>query len=236
MIYRKGFILGLVAVGAAILTGCGGDGGSTAAIVATTPLRFVNAVSGGQAYDFYVDNTLVQSNVTSPTSSTVTNVTAGSRTVVVTPYNSPNNQLISSTVNAGTGAHTYVVYGTAGGIDTLYLTDDTTALTDATKARVTVVHAAPAAGAVDVYVTTTTADLAAAQPVLTNLAPTDVKTLPLVASGLYRVRITPTGTKNVVIDSGAAGVTLAPNGVYNIFAVKAGTVAAPLTPFVQTVR
>ena len=73
--------------------------------------------------------------------------------------------------------------------------------------RVRAIHGAPSAPAVDIYVTAPGADLAGETPALTNVAFGDVADYIEAPAGDYRVRVTPTGTQTVVIDSGTLTLT-----------------------------
>ena len=73
------------------------------------------------------------------------------------------------------------------------------------NARVQVVHAAPEAPTVDIYVTGPTDDLTGQQP-LATAAFTDATGQVEVPAGDYRIRITPTGVDTVVFDSGTVAL------------------------------
>jgi hypothetical protein len=81
------------------------------------------------------------------------------------------------------------------------------------------VHEAPHAGPVDVYVTEPGADLTLTPPVASNVAFGQVLPSVTTNAGTYQVRVTPTGTKDVVIDSGA--LTLESGQVRTVIAVEA---------------
>ncbi len=232
MFNRKSFLIGVAAaLGATLFAGCGGSGGSGG----DSLVRFVNAVPGGQTVDAYLDNTLAKAGIAPLSSTTEVQVPSGTRQIRVTSAGNGATNLIASNVSLSNASYSYVVYGVPGTLQTLLLQDDTSGVNN-NNVRYTVVHAAPGAGAVDVYVTTPTADLTTAAPTVSNLTAGNFQTIGGTPSGSYRVRVTPTGTKNVVIDSGAAGVTLAPGSVYNIYATQAGTVAAPALPLVQFIK
>lgn len=72
-------------------------------------------------------------------------------------------------------------------------------------ARVQVLHAAPAAGNVDVYVTAPDADISAMTPTL-SANYLDVSSQIEVANGDYQIRITASGMKDVVYDSGTVAL------------------------------
>jgi hypothetical protein len=81
---------------------------------------------------------------------------------------------------------------------------------------VQVVHAAAGVSDVDLYVTTPTADINTELPIGTLAFKADTGVLNI-ADGDYRVRLTLSGTKNVVFDSGT--VTLAANSELTIAAI-----------------
>jgi Domain of unknown function (DUF4397) len=97
--------------------------------------------------------------------------------------------------------YTVLAVGRVASIEPLVLSQPASEV-PAGSTRLRVVHAAPRAPAVDVFLTVPDADLAASTPVGTlsfkqNLGPTEVN------AGNYRVRITPAGTRTaVVFDSG----------------------------------
>ena len=89
-----------------------------------------------------------------------------------------------------------------------------------TDVRVTVLHAAPEVGTVDVYVTTPGDDLASNAPVATLSFSEAAGPVAIAADTEYQVRITPTGTVDVVYDSGEASF---PAGTELVVAAVANT-------------
>jgi hypothetical protein len=86
-------------------------------------------------------------------------------------------------------------------IEPLVLPDD---LTNPAVGNVKVqrVHAAPSAPTVDIYVTAPGADISLMSPTLTAVPSRGYSTYLEVSAGTYHVRITPTGTKTVALDTG----------------------------------
>jgi len=109
-------------------------------------------------------------------------------------------------------------------IEPILLTDDNTAPT-AGNVKVRVVHGAPSAPAVDVYVTAPGADIATATPTLSNVSFGVASGYLSVPAGSYQIRVTPAGTKDVVIDSGS--VPLAAGIVRTVIATDAAGGGAP---------
>ena len=106
----------------------------------------------------------------------------------------------------------------------IVLEDDRTAPSTG-NIKVRAVHGAPGAPAVDIYVTAPGADIATATPALTNVpfgAASDYLEVP---AGSYQVRVTPAGSKTVVIDSGA--LSLAAGQVRTAIAVDSPGGGAP---------
>jgi hypothetical protein len=106
--------------------------------------------------------------------------------------------------------YTVLAVGNVASIEPLVLSQPATSV-PAGSTRLRVVHAAPDAPAVDVYLTAPAAELAASTPVATlsfkqALAPTEV------TAGSYRVRVTATGNRNaLVFDSGALALASGAN-------------------------
>jgi hypothetical protein len=103
------------------------------------------------------------------------------------------------------------------------LVDDNRSL--ATAAKVRIVHTAPSAGNVDIYVTPPGASIATLTPAFTNVpfrAETGYVNL---AGGSYDVTVTPTGTKTAAI--GPARISVSDGGVYTAAARDAPGGGAP---------
>ncbi len=98
--------------------------------------------------------------------------------------------------------------------------------------RVQIVHAAPNAPMVDIYVTAPNADLSAAQP-LATASFKDATGQVEVPGGEYQIRLTPAGTKTVAFDSGTVAL---PAGADLLVAAtqNTGTGSSPVTLLVST--
>jgi hypothetical protein len=103
-------------------------------------------------------------------------------------------------------AYTILAANLVASIEPVALTDDNTPPTSG-NVKVRIVHGAPSAGPVDVYVTAPGDDLAAATPTLSAVpfkAASDYLSVP---AGSYEIRVTVAGTKTVAIDSGTVALT-----------------------------
>ena len=136
----------------------------------------------------------------------------------------------------------YTIYATGGAAAsavTAFITTDVNTAPAAGQVRVRVVHLAPGAGNVDVFVTTVGADLALATPVLSNV-PLRASQYISVAAGTYQVRAVPAGTApasrpaNVSIN--LASAALPANGARTIIAADNATGGAPFRFIVLTDR
>jgi hypothetical protein len=119
-------------------------------------------------------------------------------------------------------AYSVVAVNLVADIDAVVLVDNLTPPA-ADETRVRLIHGAPSAPTVDIYVTGPDDPLGA--PTLSGvpyLAVADDLTVP---SGTYRVRITPEGTQDVAIDTGA--VMLESGVAYTAIAVDADGGGAP---------
>lgn len=110
--------------------------------------------------------------------------------------------------------------------DTLVVYTDTAATPAVDKAFVRVMNVAPAAGAVDVYITAANADLATATPQATAVAFLERSAYIEVTSGAQRVRLTTAGTKTVVLDLNP--VNLPSRGVRGIAVLDNAAGGTPL--------
>jgi hypothetical protein len=93
---------------------------------------------------------------------------------------------------------------TDGTIEPLVVSVDRSAVTSG-NVRVQIVHAAPAAPMVDIYVTAPGDDIEVAQPLATASFKDSTGQVE-VAGGDYQIRITPAGSKTVIFDSGTVAL------------------------------
>ncbi|MBL0171846.1 MAG: DUF4397 domain-containing protein [Gemmatimonadaceae bacterium] len=178
----------------------------------------------------------------SPATATYSPILTGSRTLVL-KRTIDTNTVVSTfavTITEGQDRTVYAVGGTGGSaIASFVTTDDNTLPTVGTQAKVRVVHLSPTPGAVDLFVTATGADLAAATPVLTNIANQSASAYLNLNAGTYQVRAVPAGTAagsraaSVII---TASVALNGGTVRTIVAADNNVGGAPLRAFVLTDR
>ena len=169
-------------------------------------LRAIHASPDAPAVDIYVDGQRVAANVAYRSTTNYLEVPAGSRNVQVRAAGT-TTIVIDANLTVGAGVdYTVVAAGRVANIAPLVLTDTNTTPA-AGNVRVRLVHGAPTAGNVDIYVTAPNADLAGIAPTLAGVPFRGVSPYLSVPAGSYRVRITPAGSKTVAIDSGTLALT-----------------------------
>jgi hypothetical protein len=181
-------------------------------------LRIVHVSPDAPDLDVVLDGDTVASDIAYPGSSDYLQLSAGGHVMQISEANT-STTLIDQDVTVADGTdYTVMVGNRLSDIEALVLTDNNNT-PPAGTIRVRAVHGAPGAPAVDIYVTDPGADLTLTSPVASNV--TFGQALPAVETnaGTYEVRVTPTGAKDVIIDSGA--LTLENGQVRTVIAVDA---------------
>ena len=207
----------LLLLAAAALSGACSDDDNTAP-EGQGRLRIVHASPDAPDLDVVVDGDTVATGITYLGSSDYLQLSAAAHVMQLSETNT-STTLIDEDVTVADGAdYTVIVANTLNEIEALVLTDDNNT-PPAGTIRVRAVHGAKAAGAVDIYVTDPGTDLTLTSPVASNVL--FRQALPYVEAnaGTYQVRVTPTGSKDVIIDSGA--LTLVNGQVRTVIAVEA---------------
>lgn len=219
--------LTVVAVAALGLAACSDDNATNP--LDTALVRVVHASPDAPNVDVLVDGDLALTNVPFRAASGFLTVPAGPQRIQIRPTGT-STDVIDVTLDFGVNrVYTVLATGEVADLQPLLVEDDPTAPADG-QARIRVIHAAPAAGGVDVYATAPGADLDAATPVLSDVPFRAVSEYLAVPAGTYQLRVTTAGTTTVAID---ATITLAENGpIRTVVAVDAVGGGAPLAPIV----
>ena len=187
-------------------------------------LRVVHASPDAPDVDVLLDDSEVLSDVPYLASSDYLDVTSGDHNVKVNAAGTATT-VIDADVTLSDGVdYTVIAAGLLASIEPLVLTDDNTP-PGSGNVKVRAVHGAPSAPSVDIYVTAPGADLEAEVPGLSGVEFGDVSAYIEAPAGTYQVRVTPTGSKTVVIDSGP--ITLSSGQVRTVVAVDATGGGAP---------
>jgi hypothetical protein len=164
-------------------------------------VRVVHASPDAPDVDVLVDDAEVVGDVSYLTASDYLEVPAGDHNLKVNAAGTTTT-VIDEDVSLVDGTdYTVIASGLLAAIEPIVLEDDNSEPAAGT-ARVRAIHGAPSAPAVDVYVTAPDVDLEAELPTLGNVEFGDVADYIEAPVGEYQVRVTPAGTKTVVIDSG----------------------------------
>jgi hypothetical protein len=216
-------LLTLLLAASALTAACSDDDNDTGP-EGQARLRVVHASPDAPAVDVLVDDAAALSNVEYLTASDYVELADGAHNEKVNAAGT-STTVIDADVDLADGTdYTVIASGLLDAIQPIVLEDDNSTPAAGT-ARVRAIHGAPSAPAVDVYVTAPGADLEAASPALSNVAFGAVADYLEVPAGDYQVRVTPAGTKTVVIDSGA--LTLTSGQVRTAIAVDAPGGGAP---------
>lgn len=226
-------VAGHSAPGAPPITLLVSDGRSASEILdEATPaeVRIVHAVPDAPPVDVYLDDPMAMNApaitglgytdvVPSPVPSAADPYAAiepGTTNVLVTVSGNPGAIAIPATDLDLAAGRQYTVYatGTLATIAPFVRVDDSRSV--GTEARVRILHLAPSAGLVDVYVTPVGADIANEAPALQDIDFKDDTGYLSLAGGSYDVTVTLADTKTVAI--GPATVTFSDGGVYTTVA------------------
>lgn len=222
-------VAGSTAVDSPPITLLVSDGQSTFEILdAATPaeVRVVHAVPDAPPVDVYVNDPIAMNAPTIPglaypdvfpalvpaDADPYAALDAGTTNVFVTVADNPGATAIRATDLDLTAGQRYSVYaaGTLATIAPYVLEDDGRSI--ATETRVRIVHLAPSAGLVDVYVTAVGADINNEAPVIEDFDFQDETGYLSLAGASYDVTVTLADTKTIAI--GPATVTLSDGNVY----------------------
>jgi hypothetical protein len=167
----------------------------------TANVRVMHASPDAPNVDVLVDNVVVLTNVPFEAVSGYLSVPAGSHNVKVNATGTSTTVIDADvSLTAGTN-YTVMATGLLASIEPLVLTDDL-ANPAAGNAKVRLVHAAPSAPTVDIYVTAPGADISMLAPTLSDVPFRGYSDYLEVPAGDYQVRVAVAGTKTVALDSG----------------------------------
>lgn len=211
--------LGLLTI---LLAGCGAlpNGGSELASLeaGTATVRVVHASPNAPAVDILVDGGVAFTEVPYLAFSPRVALPAGERNFKVNAAGTDITVIdVSPTLEAGAD-YTVIAMGFLADIEPLLLEDDLS-LSVPGRAKLRLVHGAPSAPAVDIYLSRPGQPLRLLQPVATAVPFKAATGFLELTPGAYRVRITVAGTDTVAIDTGT--LTLAPGSVLTAVAVDA---------------
>ncbi len=190
----------LAAMSAAVLlaAACGDDDDSTGP-EGEARVRILHIAPELAEVDFLLDGNTIEEDVPYGTATAYEDVGAGDRNVEVRPTGTATAVITGSVALADGESHTLIVAGPASDLQVEVLPDDLEA-PDGGFAKIRLIHGAPSAGAVDVYVTEPGADLVFETPDMSTAEFGEVLDYTQIEEGEYQVRVTPAGSLVPVID------------------------------------
>ena len=185
-------------------------------------VRIVNVAPALGEVDLLLDGNVIEEDISYLTGTEYEDVGAGSRNVQVRPT-ATTTAVIEGDVDLADGeSHTIVVGGTSElRLDVL---EDDIEAPDPGFAKLRLIHSAPGAGVVDVYVTEVGADLGFETPDQAGAEFGDVLGHTQLEEGDYQVRVTPAGSLTPVIDE---TLSLGSGDIRTAFAVETPGGGAP---------
>lgn len=195
------------------------------ALITDTTKGRVNAILDGVPFGVNLTyGGTTPSSLPSPATAIYSPVLTGARSLVLKRTIDTTTVVATFPVSIATSTD-YTVYATGGAAAsaiTSFVTTDTNSAPATGAVRVRVVHLAPTAGAVDVFVTAVGADLATATPTLANVAYKGNAYLGSVTAGTYQIRLVPAGTapasRTAAVLLNLASVALPANGARTFIA------------------
>ncbi len=188
-------VLAAAAVGSAA---CSDDNNGPSA---TANVRVIHAIPDGPAVDVLVDGKTVITALDYGAASAYYNVARGTRNLAINATGTANSVLTTSASFKKDSSYTVIATNLLAAPQALILEDDLSSPA-AGNSRVRLVHGAPGAGLVDIYVTAPGADISGIAPTYANVAFAANTGYTEVPAGDYQVRVTAAGSKTVAIDTG----------------------------------
>lgn len=211
-------------------------------VITDTTRGRVNAILEG--LPFGVNLTYSQSapaSLATPATAPYAAVLAGNRSFVLkrTADTSTTVATLPFTVASGQDRSVFAIGGAGASAVTALVTTDDNTLSE-TQARVRLVQMSPTAGALDVFLTASGADLATATPASSALAYQAASSYFTLAPGTYQLRAVPAGTpassRSTSVSVTIASVALTAGTVRTIVTADNNVGGAPLRGFVLADR
>lgn len=199
---------------------------TAAALSADPALRVLHASPDAPNVDVLVDGAAALTNVPFQAGSGYLSLPAGARRLQVAPTGTTTAVIDVQPTLEANKSYTAIAIGNVAAIEPLLL-EDTRAPVPAGETRLRVVHAAPAVGLVDVYLSAPGASLAGLAPTLDDVPFKGATGQLTVPAGDYQVRITAGAGGAPVFDTGT--ITLPAGGDLCLAALEAKLGASPVT-------
>ena len=229
MKFSRNFFILLIVMTVSI--GCSDDDNNAVIPLDSASIRVLHASPDAPNVDVLVDNQVVLSDVSYKQASDFLSVLVGTRNVKVNATGTSTTVIDADLTLAFDSFTTIIATNFLAQIEPLVLPDENTP-PSGNFLNIRVVHSAPSAPPVDVYVTAPGADINSATPTLSNVAFTEFSDFLEIPEGDYQIRVTTVGSKDPVFDSGT--VTLDAGSIFSAVAVDATGGASPISLVVLT--
>ena len=229
MKYSRNFFILLILMTVSI--GCSDDDNNAVIPLDSASIRVLHASPDAPSVDVLLDNQVVLSDVSYKQASEFLSVLVGTRNVKVNAAGTSTTVIDADLTLAFDSFTTIIATNFLALIEPLVLTDANTP-PSGNFLKIRVVHSAPSAPPVDVYVTAAGADINTATPTLSNVAFKEFSDFLEVPEGDYQIRVTTVGSKDLVFDSGT--VPLDAGSIFSAVAVDATGGASPISLVVLT--
>ena len=203
----------------------GGLLGLSACGSAVADLQIFNASPDAPAIYVLIGNELVVVDLEDFSFEQYQEVSAGNQTIRVNETGTSRTLVELNATLTANQDFTLIVLNFLDDIDALLLSDDNS-IDQASTAKLRLVNASPSAPGLDFYFTAPGADINSVAPLLSDLSFKEVSAYQVVGASTYQVRVTQTGTKTVLVDSG--NFVLSPSQVRTGVVVDAAGGGSPL--------
>ena len=182
------------------------------------------------------------SSLPAPSTALYSLVCDGGRTVVLlhTANESVTHATLTFTVAPNQDHTVYAIGGAGASVISAFVTADDNTAPAAGQTRVRIVNMSPTAGAIDVFMTASGADLATATPIATGLAHQTASAYVNLAPGTYQFRAVPAGTapasRNASVTITQGAIVLGAGTGRTIVTADNNTGGTPLRAFVLSDR
>ena len=214
-----------------LIIGCSDDDNNPIIPLDSASIRVLHASPDAPNVDVLVDNQVVLSDVSYKQASDFLSALVGNRNVKVNAAGTSTTVIDADLTLAFNSFTTIIATNFLAQIEPLVLADENTP-PSGNLLKIRVVHSAPSAPPVDVYVTAPGEDINAAAPTLSDVAFLGFSDFLEVPEGDYQIRVTTVGSKDPVFDSGT--VTLDAGSIFTAVAVDATGGASPISLVVLT--
>jgi Domain of unknown function (DUF4397) len=194
-------ILAILCAASLLLAACNTGNGVVTVASTKSNLRILNLIpNAGNPIDIQLDYANFAPGTVFETLLKYVQIDAGTHTIQSVVEGAISNLILTTVVALGEANYTYIIFGPiTQPIGQLY--DDTFLDPGAGNFNLRVINAAAGIGAVDVYLTAPGADLNQVSATVSNVAYAGFSAFGAVPIGTLELRITPSGSKDVIFDS-----------------------------------